>query len=134
VLQLVNEDALLEAAVAHDCVVRLVHRIGDFIVRGTTFVSVSSAGELPESFRTAIVGAHILNRTRTVEQDAAFGLRQIVDIALRALSPSMNDTTTAVLCVNYLADLMRHLAARHPESCFRVHEGCLRVVAPRPRF
>jgi uncharacterized membrane protein len=133
-LQLVNEDALLETAVAHDCVVRLEHRIGDFVVRGTTLVSVSCAGEIAQKVHAAILGAHILNRTRTVEQDAAFGLRQIVDIALRALSPSMNDTTTAVLCVNYLADLMHHLAARHPASCFRLHDGRLRVVAPRPGF
>lgn len=133
-LQLVNEGALLAAAVNHDCVIRMEYRIGEFVVAGTPLVSIQRDGPLPDQLETAVRAAFTINRSRTVEQDAAFGIRQIVDVALRALSPSLNDTTTAVLCINYLTDLLRHAAARHPESRCRQHDGRLRVIALRPDF
>ena len=55
--------------------------------------------------------AYSINRYRTVEHDCAFGIRQIVDMALRALSPGINDTTTAVMCVDYLTAILARLAS-----------------------
>jgi uncharacterized membrane protein len=133
-IQLVNEDALLAASIAHDCMLRMEYRIGDFVVRGSPLVSVTLSGEVPAALEQTIAGAFTINRTRTVEQDAAFGIRQIVDVALRALSPSLNDTTTAILCINYLTDILRRAAERHPESPYRREHGALRVIATRPDF
>jgi uncharacterized membrane protein len=69
-----------------------------------------------------------------VEQDAAFGIRQIVDVALEALSPGINDTTTAVMCVDYLTAILTQLAPRQIPSSRRYEEGKLRVIAIGPSF
>jgi len=131
-LQLVNESALLEAAANHDLVIRMEYRIGDFVVKNTPIVSISRAPK--KDIRDSVTAAFTINRTRTIEQDAAYGLRQIVDVALRALSPSLNDTTTAILCINYIADLLRHAAARHRESHYRRKDGAVRVIATGAEF
>lgn len=69
-----------------------------------------------------------------MEQDAAFGIRQIVDVALKALSPGIFDTTTAVTCVDYLTAIMARIAPRQIPSSRRYEEGELRVVAKGPSF
>ncbi len=77
---------------------------------------------------------YVISRQRTVEQDAAFGIRQIVDIALKALSPGINDTTTAVMCVDYLAAILTRLAPRRIATPDRLDQGALRVIARGPSF
>jgi uncharacterized membrane protein len=69
-----------------------------------------------------------------VDQDCAFGIRQIVDMALRALSPGINDTTTAVMCVDYLTAILARLASRNIPSSHRYEEGELRVITIGPTF
>ncbi len=71
---------------------------------------------------------------RTVEQDAGFGIRQIVDIALKALSPGVNDTSTAVSCLDYLSAILSRLARQRFETRFRQEDGKLRVIAQVPSF
>ena len=75
-----------------------------------------------------------VTRQRTMSQDAAFGIRQIVDVAMKALSPGINDTTTAVMCVDYLTVILVRLARRRVESPYRFDEGELRVLARGPTF
>ena len=70
----------------------------------------------------------------TLEQDVAFGIRQIVDIALKALSPAINDPTTARMCIDQLSALLVALATRKFPSRLRRAEGRLRVIAERPSF
>jgi uncharacterized membrane protein len=75
-----------------------------------------------------------LSRQRTVQQDTAFGIRQIVDIALKALSPGINDTTTAVMCVDYLTAILVRLAARRIATSQRLDQGKVRMIARGPSF
>jgi len=63
-----------------------------------------------------------------VHQGCAFGIRQIVDMAPRALSPSVNDTTTAVMCVDYLTEILARLASRGIFSTHRYEEAELRIM------
>lgn len=134
-IQMVDDDTLLQAAIENDVVIRMECRIGEFVVRGSPLASITTSDlRRVERLQNQIDAAFRLNRTRTVEQDAAFGLRQIVDVALRALSPAQNDTTTGVMCINYLADLLSHVAARQVQSPYRRKDGSLRVIATRPDF
>ena len=73
--------------------------------------------------------AFVINRHRTLHQDCAFGIRQIVDMAMRALSPGANDTTTAVMCVDYLTAFLARLATRGIPSPYRFEDDELRVIA-----
>jgi uncharacterized membrane protein len=65
-------------------------------------------------------------------QDAAFGLRQLVDVAVRALSPGTNDPTTAVQAIDRIHDLLRRLADREIPASSRMVDGRLRAILPRP--
>ena len=82
----------------------------------------------------AIQEAYCISSHRTLEQDAAFGIRQIVDMPMRALSPSTNDTTTAVMCVDYLTAILARLVLRSIPSAYRYEEGKLRLLAVGPSF
>ncbi len=105
------------------------HGIGDFVVQNTTLVSLSLDEKPDEETVAAFQETFSISRHRTVDQDAAFGIRQIVDMALKALSPGINDTTTAVMCVDYLSAILARLAPRQTPSLYRYEEGDLRVIA-----
>jgi uncharacterized membrane protein len=69
--------------------------------------------EAPDKEKVAAINAaYSISIHRTVDQDPAFGVRQIEDIALKALSPGVNDTSTAVICVDHLTAILAHLAGR----------------------
>jgi uncharacterized membrane protein len=73
-----------------------------------------------------------LGNERTLEQDAAFGMRQLVDIALRALSPGINDPSTAVQALDRIHDLLRRLAVRRFPTPARSIDGVVRLLVNRP--
>lgn len=133
-LQNVHNAGVLEFARERDTVLRLDRSVGDFITEDLPLLR--SRRELDDDACKAVRSHFIIGDFRTVEQDAGFGIRQIVDIAMKALSPGVNDTSTAVSCLDYLGTLLVRLADRRIESPFRAdaEEGRLRVVAPAPRF
>ncbi len=131
-LQHVSTDGLLRFAEDHDAVLRLEHHPGEFLSPGTPLVS--SNRPLDDESSATLRTFFAIGDFRTVEQDAGFGVRQIVDIAMKALSSGVNDTSTAVSCLDYLGALLCQLAGRHLASPFRAKEGALRVIAPTPLF
>ena len=133
-IQSVDNVALLRLAREHKTLVRMERGIGDFVVHDTPLASL--ALEVPPDDETiaTLRGAYSIDRYRTVYQDCAFGTRQIVDMALRALSPSVNDTTTAVMCVDYLQAILARLASRGIPSSHRYEDGELRIIAIGPTF
>jgi uncharacterized membrane protein len=82
----------------------------------------------------ALNGAYSIGRHRTADQDPAFGIRQIVDMALKALSPGVNDTSTAVMSVDYLSAILARLACRQLPPSHRYEGETLRVIAIVPTF
>lgn len=132
-LQLLDEDDLLKIAVECDLVIRVERAVGDFVIAGLPIATVDGRG-LDAALARKIAAAFTIDHTRTVEQDVMFGVRQIVDIALRALSPSLNDPTTAILCVDYLTTIVHRLAGRRMSSSRRRHDGRLRTLWHPPGF
>ena len=133
-IQSVNNAALLRLALDRKTIVRMEHGIGEFVVQNTMLASVALPDPPEEETIAAVQAAFSISRHRTVEQDAAFGIRQIVDVALKALSPGINDTTTAVMCVDYLTAILARLVSREIPSACCYEEGELRVIAIRPSF
>ena len=133
-IQSVNSAALLRLARERKTIVRMEHSIGDFVVRNTTLASLALEDPPDQETIASLQETFSISSYRTVEQDAAFGIRQIVDVALKALSPGINDTTTAVMCVDYLTAIMAQLAPRQIPSSRRYEEGELRVIAKGPNF
>ena len=133
-IQRVDNAALLCLARKHKTVVRMERGIGQFVVHNTPLASLALADPPAKEIVATLQEAYTIGRHRTLEQDAAFGIRQIVDMALRALSPSVNDTTTAVMCVDYLQAILACLAPRGIPSLHRYEDGELRIIAIGPTF
>ncbi|MFD2093924.1 DUF2254 domain-containing protein [Blastococcus deserti] len=136
-VQFLDTDALVAAARRHDAIVRVVVRPGDHVTHGTPVASAWTRGGRPldDEFTDAIRGAVVLNNERTIDQDAAFGLRQLEDIAVKAMSPAINDPTTAATAVGHMADLLVRLAGRHLGPAVHTDEdGVGRVVLPDRDF
>ena len=127
----VDDDRLLALARDGDLVVRVVPFVGEFVPEGAPLYEVwahDGATVDVDGLRECLAFA----QERTMDQDAAFGFRQIVDIAERALSPGVNDPTTASQAIDQIHDLLRRLARRRVPSPFRVDDdGNLRVIAMR---
>ncbi|MEU3851654.1 DUF2254 domain-containing protein [Streptomyces sp. NPDC029554] len=130
VLRDVHIARLVRVARKHGVVLRLIPRIGDFVVPGTPVLAVHGGAAPPRSAlrRTVSVGVE-----RTYHQDLGFGLRQLADIALRALSSAINDPTTAVQALDRIVQFLAALS-RHPldAALHRDRRGAVRLVQPVP--
>jgi uncharacterized membrane protein len=133
-IQSVAGEPLLDIACEYDAVVRLPNRIGDFVVESMPLVEIDARSPLDDAARERLQKAIVIGEQRTAEQDVAFGLRQIADIALKALSPAVNDPTTARMCIDYLGALLLELSRRRFPSQRRYVEGKLRLIAALPTF
>lgn len=130
-LQAVDEQFLFDLAGDARVTLRLVPSIGDFVAAGSKLFVVTGEldGEQSQSVRDSVT----LGRQRTMRQNPTFGFRQLVDIAEKALSPGINDPTTAVEAVDRLHELLLVLAPRQlplPER--EDGDGVVRLVLPRP--
>jgi uncharacterized membrane protein len=133
-IQSVDNTALLLFAQEHQTIVRMERSIGEFVVHGTILASLALDDPPKKEIITGLLAVYSINRYRTVERDSAFGIRQIVDMALRALSPSINDTTTAVMCLDYLTAILARLAPRQTPLSRLCGEKELRVLTIGPTF
>ena len=133
-IQSVDNVALLRLAQEHRTIVRMERGVGGYVVQDTTLAFLALEAPPEKEIITALQAAYGISRHRTLDQDTAFGIRQIVDMAMRALSPSTNDTTTAVMCVDYLTAILARLVSRNIPSSHRYEEGELRVITIGPTF
>jgi uncharacterized membrane protein len=129
VVTAVQEDRLVRLASEAGVLLRSQVRLGDYVPEGAPlFEVVGDPGDLDTG---AVVATVSQSRDRTLQQDLAFGLRQLVDIAERALSPGVNDPTTAVQAMDELHDLLRRLATRPLRTgAHRDEQGALRLLLP----
>ena len=128
VLVAVNKAAIVREGCAADCQFVLLARVGDYLPEGAPLLRVHGSGDVDDDRMVELVSFDL---ERTLEQDLAFAFRQLVDIAQRALSPGINDPTTAVQAIDVEHDLLRRLATRPPESgCHADPEGTVRLVVP----
>jgi uncharacterized membrane protein len=133
-VQAVHLEALLQLGADCGRIVRLCVPVGGYVARGTKLLEIAGDGRLDERTVRRARAAVAIGRQRNVEQDPEFGLQQLMDIALRALSTGVNDPTTACLCLRGIGTLLAGLAARPQPACLHFCSGTLRVVAPVPAF
>ncbi len=133
-IQSIDTSAMLAFAEKYDAVISMEQGIGEFVVENSPLVSLSIATAPDEGVVRELNGNYTISPRRTVEQDASFGITQIVDIALKALSPGINDTTTALTCMDYLGAILAELADRRIETRYRADGNKLRIIAQGPTF
>lgn len=133
-IESIDNDAILRLARGGRTIVRMEHGIGAFVVQDTALASLALTYPPDQETIVALNGAYSIGRHRTTDQDPAFGIRQIVDMAIKALSPGVNDSSTAVMCVDYLTAILARLACRQFPPSHHYEEETLRVIAIVPTF
>ena len=124
---------LVRAARQTDCVIALIPQVGDFVTRGDPLFRIYPADRNVDPASLSEMLA--FGPERTLEQDPAFAFRIIVDIASKALSPAINDPTTAVLALDQLHHGLLHLGRRQLASGSVMDEqGKLRLTYPTPQW
>ncbi|TVQ71685.1 MAG: DUF2254 domain-containing protein [Chromatiaceae bacterium] len=118
-LQLIDGDALLALAIDEDLVVRLQRKPGNYIVAGCPLVLISPGNRVTDPLAKKVQSLFIMGHQRTSDQDIEFLVNQLVEMAVRALSPGVNDPFTAIASVDHLGSALCRLAARDMPSPYR---------------
>jgi uncharacterized membrane protein len=114
-----------------DVVIRLVRRPGHYVVAGRTLALVLPGDKVTDELVECINSAFALGHQRTSGQDIEFAVNQLVEIAIRALSPGVNDPITAMTCVDHLGSALCRLAQRDMPSPYRYdRQDQLRIISP----
>ena len=133
-LQYVSMHTLIDIATRSHAVIRLLRRPGHFVAENEPLAQVWPGAAAPEVAR-ALGGAHATGPHRTLTQDLSFAVDQLVEIAIRALSPAVNDTFTALACIDWLADGLAKVATRwQPVTVHRDATGRVRVITVTVSF
>jgi uncharacterized membrane protein len=135
-VQVIDDGVLFELAVRHDLCVRVLTRPGLFVVGANPMLAVRPGQALEDAATwAALRGTVIIGDVRTAEDDIEFSVRQLVEVALRALSPAINDPFTAMAAVDWLGGALARLANKEWPGRYRYDKaGRLRVVAEVATF
>jgi len=134
-VRFIDVSRLVFLAKSYGVTIRIVRRVGQFVPAGIPLMTVSKGDRLSPVRNAELRGAFDLGPTRTLQQDIEFGILQIVDIALRAISPAVNDPSTAINCVDQLSRILIRFASREEPASLRYDPpGILRVSIPWPGF
>ncbi len=118
-LQAFDDSQLVQIATENDLIIQVPLRAGHFVVQGSELARVFPKEKVNKSLTSQIDGAFVLGSKRTNQQDLEFSLNQLVEIAVRALSPGINDPFTAIRCIDQISATLCHLARRDIPSPYR---------------
>lgn len=126
--------SLMKIAERLDAIIYIPRCVGEFVVQGKPLAFVAAESAPGTELIDKVDDAFSLGLTRSIQQDAAFGIRQMVDVAMKALSPGVNDTTNAIMVLDRISVIMIELTARHFPHRRRLLDDKLRLVVARPSF
>jgi uncharacterized membrane protein len=130
-IRYVDIKRLLRATKAFGVCMRLERRVGHFVPEGVAVMRLTRGDRITEERALELLSAIEIGPTRTMQQDIEFGVVQIVDIALKAISPAVNDPTTTISCVDQLACILIKWISRAPPSgCYYDPPHVLRAAIP----
>ncbi len=133
-VQFVGYAQLVDIASHTDSVIRLDHRPGHFIATGRPLATVWPGGAAGQ-VAMALSKAHVTGPHRTLMQDPVFAIDQLAEIAIRALSPAVNDTFTALTCIDWLSAGLSQVSARTlSEGVYRDRDGRVRLIETDPSY
>lgn len=129
-LRVIDNIGILDLAVGEDLILKVENHPGDFIVKGSPIVRVWPASKGSSEIQSKINNTLLIGNKRTSEQDTEFAIDQLVEIAVRALSPGINDPFTAIMCIDHLSVALSKVVGRVAPSALRYdHNNQLRVIA-----
>jgi uncharacterized membrane protein len=132
-IQAIDSDRLMRTAVRCNVRLHLTARPGDYVISGETIAITSQT--IDDRSASNVQSAFTFGRNRTSYQDAAFAFLQLTEIAVRALSPGVNDPFTAIMCIDQITAAMCYLADRSlPHPVRHDPDGIVRVIARRYEY
>jgi uncharacterized membrane protein len=130
-LQAIDAESLLGCAMTWRLTIRTEAQVGGFLLAGTSLATIWPTGAVGPEQIEAVQGGFVQGPERTRQQDAELGVRQLADIAVRALSPAVNDPTTAMMGIDRLGQVLVRAAARPEEEVLTGDGGaCVMLVGP----
>ncbi|RAG87056.1 DUF2254 domain-containing protein [Streptacidiphilus pinicola] len=133
-LQYLRHDRLIAIAHEANAVVHLLYRPGHFLVAGSPLARVWPAEAAPK-VAAGLERGQVTGPYRTLTQDISFGIDQLVEIAIRALSPAVNDTFTALTCIDWLGECLGRIGPGwHSRRVHRDAEGYVRLIADQASY
>jgi len=133
-LQFIDRRTLVRIASRADVVIHLIYRPGHFLVQGHPYAMVWPASRA-EVVARELARSHVTGPYRTLAQDVSFGLDQLVEIAIRALSPAVNDTFTAMTCIDWIGDSLCKVTGNwQPTHVYCGERGMVRVITTEPSY
>lgn len=130
-LQFIDGDALMALAMQEDVVIRVARRPGHYVIATRPLALVWPGNRVTDQLMDRVNSAYALGNQRTSGQDIEFAVNQLVEIAIRALSPGVNDPFTAITCVDRLGSALCRLAQQDMPSPYRYDtQDQLRVITP----
>ena len=129
-IQTIDDYRLVQIAKSTDTILRLKRRTGKFVVQGTELVQVWPGENVNQRLIGQINDAFLLGKQRTAHQDVEFSIKHLVEIAIRSLSPAINDPFTAVGCIDLLGAALCRVAERELPSPYIYDDAnALRLIA-----
>ncbi|HEV2121914.1 MAG TPA: DUF2254 domain-containing protein [Chloroflexota bacterium] len=134
-VQFIDIKKLVRLMAKHDLVLTVEHGAGEFVPPGAALAQLSPPERVSQEVRRKVVRNFTIGEDRTHQQDLTFGIYQLVDVAVRSLSPSFNAVTTASTCIDHIGSILRQFATVELPSwhCYK-QDGKTRVIAKSPTF
>lgn len=128
-VQVRDDETLLQLAEKHNLVLQLLGQPGDFIVYNTPLIIIWADAAVSKQTELIITSSFVLGAQRTLVQDITFGINELVEVAIRALSPAINDPFTAMACLDWLGSVLCRTCTRaFPQPRLFDKAGCLRLI------
>jgi uncharacterized membrane protein len=134
-IQAIDTDTILALMQRHDLVIEYSKAVGMYVVQGERLACVGPVARVTPSIISQVHNSFLLGAHRTLYQDPQYGVLMLGDIAIKALSPAINDPNTAVMSLNQISSVLRLVASRElPEQVHYGVDGKVRAILKEPTF
>lgn len=133
-LQGSREENLIEIARSHQCCIRLLHPFGSYVLAGTPLWATDTSVPLPDKIVKKVELQLDVFSGQSIEKNPFYGFQHLAEVAIKALSPSVNDPGTATFCVHALDDLLAFMTKNYMKQVWKDDKDQIHLVLPSPTF
>lgn len=129
-----NKDNLLSIAEKEDCTFSFLYASGSYLLKDVPLLQIHPAKNVDEDTIKDILFNIIINTEESIDNNMYYGFRQLTEVAIKALSPGINDPGTAVESLRALAELLSYRLKHFPDNVIKDQKGVLRIITKEPSF
>jgi uncharacterized membrane protein len=129
-----DKNSLLRLCQDEDSVIYFLHPTETYVLKGTPVAMVAQEKQVPQDWEKQVLNTINIHRGENIDNNYFYGMRQLMEVAVKALSPGINDPGTAVLSLHALADLLAFRSQNFPEQALKDNEGRIRIFRAEKSF